>query len=132
MRGSCGHTSVEYDQLEPTVSRILHHIGVNISGNKIEACHRLGKNRDRTIVKFSRRKGSEHTTRVKKDLKDLDATDLDFPAGTKFYIIDSIDSLCPYDKGLWNEIKKLWNNEKIFFYFTVNGTVKTRLFCTDL
>ena len=47
---------VEHDQLEPTVCRILHHIGVNISEDKIEACHRLGKNSDRTIVKFPRRK----------------------------------------------------------------------------
>ena len=74
---------VEHDQLEPTVCRILHHIGVNISGDKIEACHRLGKNSDRTIVKFSSRKDCEHTMLVKKDLKDLDATDLDLPAGTK-------------------------------------------------
>ena len=36
---------VEHDQLEPTVCRILHHIGVNISGDKIEACHQLSKNR---------------------------------------------------------------------------------------
>ena len=33
------HSSVEHNQLEPTVCRILHHIGVNISGDKIEACH---------------------------------------------------------------------------------------------
>ena len=38
-------SSVEHDQLEPTVCRILHHIVANISGDKIEACHRLGKNR---------------------------------------------------------------------------------------
>ena len=31
--------SVEHDQLEPTVCRILHHIGVNISEDKIETCH---------------------------------------------------------------------------------------------
>ena len=31
--------SVEHDQLEPTVCRILHHIGVNISEDKIEICH---------------------------------------------------------------------------------------------
>ena len=61
---------------------------------------------------------------VKKDLKDLDATDLDLPAGTKLYINDS---LCPYYRGLWNETKKLWNKEKMFSYFTVSGTVRIRL-----
>ena len=115
---------VEHDQLEPTVCRILHHIGVNISGDKIEACHRLGKNSDRTTVKFSSRKDYEHTMHVIKDLKDLDATDLNLPAGTKLYINDS---LCPYYRELWNEAKKLWNKKKIFSYFTVSGTVRIRL-----
>ena len=116
--------SVEHDQLEPIACRILHHIGVNISGDKIEACHRLGKNSDRTIVKFSSRKDCEHTMHVQKDLKNLDATDLDLPAGTKLYINDS---LCPCYRGLWNEAKKLWNKKKIFSYFTVSGTVRIRL-----
>ena len=79
-------SSVEHDQLEPTACRILHHIGVNVSGDKTEACHRLGKNSGRTIAKFSSRKNYEHKMRVKKDLKDLDAADLDFPAGTNLYI----------------------------------------------
>ena len=117
-------SSVEHDQLEPIVCRILHHIGVNISGDKIEACHQLGKNSERTIVKFSRRKDCEHTMRAKNDLKDLDATDLDLPAGTKLYINGS---LCPYYRRLWNEANKLWNKKKIFSYFTVSGTVRIRL-----
>ena len=53
--------------------------------------------------------------RVKKDLKDLAATDLDFPAGTKLCIDDN---LCPYYRGLWNETKKLWNKKKMFSYFS--------------
>ena len=89
-------SSVEHNQLEPTVCRIPHHIGVNISGDKTEAYHRHGKNSGRTIVKFPSRKDCEHTMRVKKNLKDLDATDLDLPAGTKLYINDS---LCPYYRG---------------------------------
>ena len=48
---------------------------------------------------------------VKKDLKDLDATDLDLPAGTKLYINGS---LCPYYRELWNEAKKMWNKKKYF------------------
>ena len=117
-------SSVEHYQLEPTVCRILHHIGVNISEDKIEACHRLGRNSDRTIVKFSSRKDSEHMMNVKKDFKDLDATDLHLPAGTRLYINDS---LRPYCRGLWNETKKLGNKKKTFSYFTGNFTVRIRL-----
>ena len=37
------------------------------------------KKSDRTIVQFSRRKDCEQVMRVKKDLKDLNPTDSDFP-----------------------------------------------------
>ena len=114
-------SSVEHDQLEPTVFIILHHIGVNISWIKIEACHRLGKNSDQAIVKFSSRKDCEHMMRVKKDLKDLNATNFVLLAGTRLYINDS---LCPYYRGMWNETKKLWNKRKIFSYFTFSGTLR--------
>ena len=50
------------ETLQSLVSaEFLHHIGVNISGDKIEACHRLGKNSDRTIVEFSSRKDCDDT-----------------------------------------------------------------------
>ena len=61
---------------------------------------------------------------VIKDLKDLDATDLNLPAGTKLYINDS---LCPSCRGLWTEAKKLWNKKKMFSYVIVSGTVRIRL-----
>ena len=118
------YSSAEHDQLEPILCRILHHIGVNISGDKIEACHQLDENSEKTIVKFSSRKDCEHKMGVKKDLKDLGTTDLDLPARTKLYINDS---LCLYYRGLWNETKKLWSKKKIFSYFTVSGTVRIKL-----
>ena len=70
--------------------KILQYVGVNISENKIEACHLLGKNSNGTIVKFPSREDCEHTMRVKKDLKDLDTNDLDLPAWAKLYISDSL------------------------------------------
>ena len=75
-------SSVDHDQLEPAVRRILHHIDLNISGDIIEGCRWLGESISRTIVKFSIRKDCEHTMHGKKDLKDVDATDLDLLAGT--------------------------------------------------
>ena len=61
--------------------------------------------------------------RIKQRLKDVNPTNLSFPEGTKIYVNDS---LCPYNRGLWNEVKKLWNNKKIYSYFTVNGTVRIK------
>ena len=53
--------SIEDKDLEPTVCRVLQRTGVGIiMGEGIEACHRLKKQSDRTIIKFSRRKDCEH------------------------------------------------------------------------
>ena len=45
---------------------MLQHIGVDITEERIEACHRLNKQSDGTNVKFSRRKDCEHARQKKK------------------------------------------------------------------
>ena len=77
-------------QLENTVCRVLQHIGANITNEKIESCHRLSKNTDRTIVKFLRRKHCDQVMKVKSELKKLKPADLDLPVGTKLYINESL------------------------------------------
>ena len=67
--------------------------GCTIDPNFIDDCHRLGKNNDRVIVNFTRRKDCKQILKVKKDLRNLDMEDLDLPRGTKIYINQS---LCPY------------------------------------
>ena len=117
-------SSIEDKDLEPTVCRVLQHIGVGITGEGIEACHRLNKQSDRTIVKFSRRKDCEHVMRKKSELRKLKPSELDLPNGTKLYINES---LCPYYRGLWNQCKKLWNKRGIFSFFTVNGSIRIKI-----
>ena len=53
-------SSIADKDLEPIVCRVLHHIGVGITGQVMEACYRLNKQSDSTIVKFSKRKDCEH------------------------------------------------------------------------
>ena len=53
-------------------------------------------------MKFSRRKDCEQVMRVKKNLKDLNPTKLDFLEGMQLF---KNDSLCPYFKGHWNKFK---------------------------
>ena len=96
----------------------------NITNEKIESCHRLNKNADRTIVNFLSRKDCDQVMRVKSALKKLKPADLDLHVGTKLYINES---LCPYYRGLWNQCKELWNRRKLFSFFTVNGSVRVKL-----
>ena len=95
--------TAESKDLEHTICKVFNSIGFDIEEDRTEACHWLTKS-DRTIVKFSRRKDCQYLMPVKKGLKDLNPTNLNFPEGTKIYVNDS---LCLYYRGLWNECKKL-------------------------
>ena len=96
-------TSIPNDSLETNISRVFDKLGVNVEGNDIQACHCL-KDNDKVIIKFSNRKDSLQVLRVKKDLKSLDPTELDFPEGKRIFINEN---LCTYYCGLWNKCKKL-------------------------
>ena len=85
-------SSIEYKDLEPTVCRVLQHIGVAITGECIEVCHRLNKQSDSTIVKLSRRNDCEYVMRKKSELRKLKPSELDLPNRAKLYINES---LCP-------------------------------------
>ena len=63
--------SVQNNELEDKVLTIFKKIGSEVSPRDIEACHRLKKDNDRVIVKFSRHKDCEQIISVKKDLKYL-------------------------------------------------------------
>ena len=115
--------SVGNSVLEETVRGVFKKIGVEIDERDVQACHRL-KEKERTIVKFVNRKDCLQILRVKKDLKSLDPTELDFPENTKIFINES---LCPYYRGIWNKCKKLRAIQKIHQFYTISGLIRVKL-----
>ena len=115
--------SVGNSVLEETVRDVFKKIGVEIDEWDVQACHRL-KEKERTIVKFVNRKDCLQILRVKKDLKSLDPTELDFPENTKIFINES---LCPYYRGIWNKCKKLRAIQKIHQFYTISGLIRVKL-----
>ena len=116
-------SSVNVKDLEGKVCTIFNRIGVAVKTEDIEACQRL-YNDKKTIVKFSKRKVCQQVLRVKKELKNIDPSELDFPEGTAIFINES---LCSYYKMLWNKCKKLWEKKLIYTYFTSNGNIRYRI-----
>ena len=116
-------SSVSDDNLENKVLKIFDKLGVPINPNNIEACHRIKKDSDRTIVKFNKRKDCQQLMRVQKDLKNMTFTDIDLPVGTTLYR----GSLCSYYRWLWSNCKKMRNANTIHSFFTVNETVKVKV-----
>ena len=115
--------SVGNSVLEETVRDVFKKIGVEIDERDVQACHRL-KEKERTIVKFVNRKDCLQILRVKKDLKSLEPTELDFPENTKIFINES---LCPYYRGIWNKCKKLRAIQKIHQFYTISGLIRVKL-----
>ena len=95
--------SIGNGDLEETVRGVFRNIDVETDERDVQACHRL-KEKERTIVKFLNRKDCLQILRVKKELKFLDPTELDFPENTKIFINEN---LCPHCGGIWNKCKKL-------------------------
>ena len=93
----------------------------------IQACHRL-KDNDWVIIKFSNRKDNLQVLRVKKELKYLDLTELDFPEGTGIFLNES---LCAYYRGLWNKCKNFKDMGKLHVFFVSNGTIKVKMLEND-
>lgn len=114
---------IDNDDLESKSLEIFKSIGVNLSPEKIHACHRIGRKGETTIIKLVNRKDVQLILANKKKLKDTDKTRLGFENGTKVFINES---LCPYYKGLWTKAKKLLKHELIQSFWTSNGTVKVR------
>ena len=115
-------TSVKDDALEDKVINVFREIGVEIGQRDIQACHRVKNNQ--TIAKFSDRKDCLQILRVKKQLKDLDCALFNFPDGTKIFVSES---LCPYDKGLWNKCKAIKNKKKLHQFYTINRIIRVKL-----
>ena len=62
-------STIEDNNLENSVCKILNKIEVECTGEDIEACHRIRNNR--TIVKFCKRKKANEILRKKSKLKSL-------------------------------------------------------------
>lgn len=116
--------SISDDNLEKKVLKVFEKMGVTIHADNIEACHRLKSGSDRTIVKFSKRKDCQQVMKVKKDLKNMDFSDIDLPVGTNVYVNES---LCSYYRWLWSLSKQLKNRKKIHSFYTINGTLKVKI-----
>ena len=115
--------SVGNSVLEETVGGVFKKIGVEIDERDVQACHRL-KEKERTLVKFVKRKDCLQILKVKKELKSLDPMELDIPENTKIFVNES---LCLYYRGIWNKCKKLRAIQKIHQFYTISGLIRVKL-----
>ena len=115
--------SVKDDDLEGKVLEVFDKLGVVIKEENVEACHRIKQGSDRTIIKLSRRKDCPQIMKVKRDLRNMDLSETGLPVGTTLFVNESS---CSYYRWLWSSCKKLKMSNKIYGFYTVNGTIKVK------
>ena len=109
--------------LEEVVCKAITKAGVDITGDDIEDCHRVG-NKGQTIIKFGKRKVLRQVLRVRKDLSKVKMSDIDLTGQRTLSIKQS---LCPYYRMLWSQTKILYQKGKIDSFYVSNGNIKIRL-----
>ena len=112
--------------LGEVVRKVITKAGVDITGDDIEDCHRVG-NKDQTIIKFAKRKVSRQVLSVRKDLSKVKMSDIDLTGQNTLYINQSI---CPYYRISWSKTKTLYQKNqtgKIDSFYMSNGSIKVRL-----
>lgn len=69
-------SSVDYKQIEPSISKALQYISVDIIHDSIQSIHHINKSSNRAINNFSRYKNCEILMKLKSGLKSLDPIDI--------------------------------------------------------
>ena len=80
-------SSIDDNFLEKTIVDVCNSIGVKISEDDIEDCHRLGKNNPKKVItRFVYRKNCKLIIKNKRMLKTTDKSKLGFPDGTNIFV----------------------------------------------
>ena len=96
--------SIKDENVESTVVSILNSIDVPMSPRDVQAAHRIGMDKERTIVRFVNRKDAEAAISKRSTLKVFDANSVGFDTGTKIYIEENF---CPFVSKIGFMCRKL-------------------------
>ena len=110
---------VDDNQLKSTIN--FRESWFQIHPGFIAECHRLGKNNDSVIIKFSCMNDCKQVLLVKKVLNDISMGELDLARCTEIFIKQS---LCPYYRILLSKGKRLHSLDIVNEFFASGGTAK--------
>jgi len=91
--------------------------------NAVQACHRLHSKTDDVIIKFSQREDRNSIIRNRKMLKEMDLSECGLEGDGKIFINEN---LCPSYKRLVGIANKLYKNDVISSFWTINGVLRIK------
>ena len=117
--------SFDQTDLEDKVVEIFDKIGVDLSNDEIEACHRIGKSKDNsktTIIRLVNRKKCKSALFNRKKLRIIDTSSINLP-NAQIYINEN---LSPANQALAFYGRKLKRVGLIFNCYTFDGVVQIK------
>ena len=112
------------DQLEEKIIEILNQINVKINTFDTEDCHRMGKSKKTTIVRFVNRKNCKTVLEKKISLiRKLDNEKLGSQSDARIFVSEN---LTPYNQHLAWKCRELKGAGKIHSCWSAKGVVKIR------
>ena len=117
--------SVDQIDLEDKVVEIFDKIGVDLSNDEIEACHRIGKSKDNSktrIIRLVNRKKCKSALFNRKKLRNIDTSSINLP-NAQIYINEN---LSPANQALAFYGRKLKRAGLIFNCYTFDGVVQIK------
>ena len=117
--------SVDQTDLEDKVVEIFDKIGIDLSNDEIEACHRIGKSKDSsktTIILLVNRKKCKSALFNRKKLRNIDTSSINLP-NAQIYINEN---LSPANQALTFYGRKLKRAGLIFNCYTFDGVVQIK------
>ena len=117
--------SFDQTNLEDKVVEIFDKIGVALSNDEIEACHRIGKSKNNsktTIVRLVNRKKCKSALFNRKKLRTIDTSSINLP-NAEIYINEN---LTPTNQALAFYGRKLKRENLIFNCYTLDGVVQIK------
>lgn len=126
-----GLPEVNGENITAEVIKIGRAIGINISSDMIDNCHRLGrkgKNGNTSairgvIVKFLRNFDKEHFLKNRKVKRALSSSELGFDVSHTVYVNEN---LTQYRRSLMASVRKIRRDYKLSYVWTKNGNIFVR------
>ena len=115
--------SVQYTDLESTVTSVLSETDVNVESIEVEDCHRIGKSNNvskKTIIRLTNRKYCKKTLLNRKCLETLNYSKHQFGSGKKVF---KNENLTIRKEQLAFNCRHLKREKQVFATFAKNGMI---------
>ena len=116
--------NIEHKDLIPSLNPVFELLKVDVDKKEIQACHRVSAKSNDVIIKFTNRQTRNSIYENRKCLKNIDLSNIDFPASTRLFINESLTRT---NKRLLGIANRLHKKGELSSFWTANGMLRIKI-----